>query len=114
MIAVQTFDPWLVADALHPFVVAGSSIATSSLLILPAIGKNIGATTNQASENRYLLFWRERVWNGRRWFGFLQLFFECCEALYFLLKFSQSCIDGGDITKLFSAGVLLRHALAVV
>jgi hypothetical protein len=59
VIAVLTFDPRLVADPLDPRVVAGHGIAASALLILPTIGKNIGATTKQVSENRYLLFWRQ-------------------------------------------------------
>ena len=56
IIAVQTFNPWLIADSLYPFVVAGHRVAASSLLILPTVGKNIGATTKQVSENCYLLF----------------------------------------------------------
>ena len=35
------------------------------------------------------------------------------ELLFFLLKFSQSCIDGRDITKLLSVKIMIRHALSV-
>jgi len=59
MIAVLTFDPRLVTNPPNPFVVTGYGIAASSLLILPALGEKIGATTNETSENRYLLFWIE-------------------------------------------------------
>jgi hypothetical protein len=58
---VTTFlalDPGLIADPLDPLVVAGYGITASSLLILPAIGENIGATTKEVSENLYFLFWR--------------------------------------------------------
>jgi hypothetical protein len=48
--AVKAFDPRFVTDTLNPLVVTGYGIATSSLLVLPEIGKNIGATTKQASD----------------------------------------------------------------
>ena len=48
------------------------------------------------------------------WVGFLQLFPECYELLFFLIKFSQSCINGGDITKIISAAILIRHELEAV
>jgi hypothetical protein len=59
--AVKAFDPRFVAETVNPLVVTGYGIATSSLLVLPTIGKNIGAATKQVSENCYLLFWRKGI-----------------------------------------------------
>ncbi|MEW8028585.1 MAG: hypothetical protein AB2792_16365 [Candidatus Thiodiazotropha sp.] len=61
MSAVKAFDPRFVADTLNPLVATGYGIATSSSLILPAIGKNIGVATKLVSENRYLLLWRKGI-----------------------------------------------------
>ena len=36
------------------------------------------------------------------------------ELLLFLFKFSQPRIDSGDITKLISAAILIRHELEAV
>jgi len=69
--AVKAFDPRFIADTPNPLVVTGYGIATPSSLVLPAIGKNIGAATKQVSENRYLLFWRKGTWKERRWLRFL-------------------------------------------
>lgn len=49
-----------------------------------------------------------------RWPGFLQLLSERDELLLFLFKFSQPRIDSGDITKLVSAAILIRHELEAV
>jgi hypothetical protein len=52
--ALNAFDSRFVADTLNPLFVTGYGIATSSSLVLPAIGKNISAATKQISENCYL------------------------------------------------------------
>lgn len=56
MRTILAFDTWFVTDPFYPLVVTSHSIATSSLLILPAVGKNINAAMEQASENCFFCF----------------------------------------------------------